>query len=242
MATGQWEFMLTPSGGTPFYIEGDLLQNGNSLISGIQSTALIATGSGSIANSFSACFNVSLTATGQNGTFSGTLSESGSTPLFELSGSVTGNGQNVSGSYTIANLSTDCTFYSVSSGTLTGYVVPSFTGTYSGSMSLTISQDSNFNLSAKGTTVFQSNSYPVSIDPSGTNSDQLGGYRNVIGALVEAIGDFSGPYGTYATRVFGHVDSTGKNITYVTIDPPAPGTPNWPVESGSIFYGTLSKQ
>lgn len=237
MQAGQWELSLTPSGGTPFYIEADLLPNGSNLLSATTTTALLQTGSGPIANAFAACFNVSLTATGQNGAFTGTLSESGNSPLFELSGTVTGTGQNVSGSYTISNLSTACTFYSVSSGTFTGYIVPSFTGTYSGSMSLTMSQDSNFNITANGT--------GISIAPSGTSAatyDDLGGYRNVIGAVVEAIGFDQGPSIGNAFRMFGHMTPDGKSISVVEIVPAAAGTPVWPVESGSIAYVTLTRQ
>ena len=237
MQAGQWEFALTPSTGTPFYIEADLVQNGSNLVSATTTTALLLVGSGPIANSFSACFNVSLTSTGENGIFTGTVSESRST-LFELSGSVTGNGQTVSGSYTIGSLSTACMFYSVSSGTYTGYIVPPFTGSYTGSMSLSVSQDSNFNITANGT----AGSDPVSIVPSGSGPDDLGGYRNAIGAIVEAIGYVSGPSVIDATRLFGHENPNGSSITYVTIVPAAQGTPVWPVESGSITYGTLTKQ
>jgi hypothetical protein len=63
MQAGQWEFALTPSTGTPFYIEADLVQNGTNLVSATTTTALLLVGSGPIANSFSACFNVSLTST-----------------------------------------------------------------------------------------------------------------------------------------------------------------------------------
>ena len=236
MTAGQWEFSLTPSTGESFNIEADLVPNGSNLVSATTTTALLLNGSGPIANVFSACFNVSFTSTGQNGTFTGTLSEASST-LFELSGSVTGTGQTVSGSYTISNLSSDCTFYSVSSGTFTGYTVPSFAGTYSGSMSLTMSQDSNFNITANGT--------GISIAPSGTSAatyDDLGGYRNVIGAVVEAIGFDQGPSIGNAFRMFGHMTPDGKSISVVEIVPAAAGTPVWPVESGSIAYVTLTKQ
>jgi hypothetical protein len=87
------------------------------------------------------------------------------------------------------------------------------------------SQDSNFGITATGTSVQNLVTSTLSITPAGT-----GGYSNVIGATVQGNGTSSSVNGTSTFQVFGHINPAGTQIQVVSIG-----------QSGTET-GTLTKQ
>jgi hypothetical protein len=95
-----------------------------------------------------------------------------------------------------------------------------FTGTLNGSssgpdqISVQVSQDSNYGITASGTSVQAGVTTSLSISPSDANPNGSVGttYSNVIGATVQASGTSSNVNGNGTFQVFGHFDPKATQI------------------------------
>ena len=245
MQAGQWEFVATPAtGGQPVYVEVNLAGSNAAIGSTVFNTGLFQFG-GAIGGQFSDCANWVTSNQVTGGTsFAGTLSSPGSTPptnQITYTGTLAARGQSItSGSYS-APQSTLCGLAnSQSTGTLTGYVVVPLNGTFVGTLvggsngadqiTVQVTQDSNFGITAVGTSRTTGLTTTLSISPAGTSTDNTGGYSNVIGATVQANGTTSNVNGNSTFQVFGHINPTGTQIQIVSIG-----------QSGTET-GTLTKQ
>jgi hypothetical protein len=245
MQAGQWEFIATPAtGGQPVYVEVNLAGSNAAIGSTVFNTSLFQFG-GSIGGQFSDCANweTSNEVTGSN-SFSGTLSSPGSTPptnQVTYTGTLASGGQAVSsGSYSAPNSSLCSLANSSSTGTFTGYTVAPLNGTFSGTLTGTsagadkitiqVTQDSNFGITATGTSVQNLVTTTLSISPAGSSTDNTGGFSNVIGATVQANGTSSNANGNSTFQVFGHINPAGTQIQVVSVG-----------QSGTET-GTLTKQ
>jgi hypothetical protein len=226
MQAGQWEFVATPSSGAPpVYIETNLTLAPDQVTSGVFSTLLFKFG-GQVGGQFSICNNWSINGVVANGILGGSLPDgvSGAT-LYSpssagveanFSATIASNGQSVSGgSYTDTN--GFCLLESPNtSGTFTGYVVAPLNGTFSGTLSgsgqpqqvnLQITQDSNFGITASGTSVQPGVTTTLAISPAASGS-----YSNVIGATIQASGTATNVNGSSAIQVVGHINPAGTQI------------------------------
>jgi hypothetical protein len=222
MQAGQWEFVVTPSSGAPpAYIETNLTLATNQVSSDPLNTVLFKFG-GTVGGQFSFCNNWALSAVVANGVFGGngggslySPGQGGPEAIFS-GGTIASNGQSVSGgSYT--DNGSFCDLESAkTSGTLTGYTVAPLNGTFSGTLTgstqpqqvtLQITQDSHFGITASGTSVLPGVTTNLAISPGGT------GLNNVIGATVQAVGTATNVNGSSAFIVIGHFNPTGTQIT-----------------------------
>jgi hypothetical protein len=245
MQTGQWEFAATPSTGSkPIYFELNLTGSNAGIGSTVFNTGLFQFG-GQVGGLFADCGNWETSnAVNSSGAFSGTLSSPGSTPpenQVALTGTLATNGQAVAEGTYSAPESTLCSLVSgPSTGTLSGYTVTPLNGTFSGTLTGTsagpdqitiqVSQDANFGITATGTSVQNLVTTSLSIVPAGSSTDNTGGYSNVIGATVQGSGTSSNINGTSTFQVFGHFNAAGTQIQIVSFG-----------QSGTET-GTLTKQ
>jgi hypothetical protein len=245
MQLGQWEFVATPAvGGNPVYVEVNLSGSNAAISSTVLNTALFQFGGG-IGGQFSDCVNWETNGSvTQNNGLSGLLSSPGSTPPINqitYNGTLAPSGQAVSGgSYSEPDSSLCSLANSTSTGTFTGYIVAPLNGTFSGTLSGTsagpdkitiqVAQDSNFGITATGTSLQNLVTTTLSIAPAGAPTDNTGGYSNVIGATVQANGTSSNVNGNSTFQVFGHINPAGTQIQIVS-------TGNSGTETG-----TLTKQ
>lgn len=231
MQTGQWEFVATPSsGGTPVYVEVNFAGSNAAIGSTVFNTGLFQFG-GANGGQFSDCVNwITSNQVATNNAFSGTLSSPGSTPPLNqvtYTGTLAAGGQTVSnGSYS-APSSTFCGLANNNTtGTFTGYTVAPLNGTFVGTLTGTsagpdqitvqVSQDSTFGITASGTSVQAGVTTSLSVCPAGCSTDGTGGYSNVIGATVQANGTTSNVNGTGTFQVFGHLNPTATQIQIVS--------------------------
>jgi hypothetical protein len=223
MQAGQWEFVATPSSSTPpVYIETNLTLSHDQVTSGVFSTLLFKFGG--VGGLFSICQNYELNSTVVNGTLGGmstpdvgVLESPGSGGVeANFTATIASNGQSVSsGSYTDTN--GFCLWEPVNtSGTFTGYAVTPLNGTFSGMLTggvqsqqvtLQITQDSNFGITASGTSVQPGLTTTLAIFPAAS-----GGYSNVIGATVQASGTATNVNGSSTIQVAGHINPAGTQI------------------------------
>ena len=245
MQTGQWEFVATPAtGGKPVYFEVNLAGSNAAIGSTVFNTGIFQFG-GTVGGVFSDCGNWETSdEVTENSSFSGTLSSPGSTPpenQITYTGTLSSNGQAVSaGSYSSPNSSLCGLAGNSGSGTLTGYIVTPLNGTFSGTLTGTsagpdnitiqVMQDSNFGITATGTSVQNLVTTTLSISPAGSSTDNTGGYSNVIGATVQGSGTSSNVNGNSKFQVFGHMNPAGTQIQIVSFG-----------QSGTET-GTLTKQ
>lgn len=245
MKAGQWELVATPSaGGEPVYLEANLTVGTGNGASSVYSSNLntqlfqnsAAPGHGADGQGlFSACSNWAVDATTSNNTLSGDAYNpggSGAHPM-TFSATVSSGGQSVSGgTYTSTN--SLCLWEpGPTTGTFTGYVVPPLNGTFTGILTGTssgpdqfaiqITQDSNFGITASGTSVRNGVTSNLSFSPSVSSN-------NIIGALMTIDGTETNINGSWHYQVFGHFNPAGTQITVAT--------------SGQMGYesGTLTKQ
>jgi hypothetical protein len=179
---------------------------------------------GPVGPSFQIDLNLEANGSLTNGLLAGSFASPGGPDSITLShANVASTGQSVSGgSYTIASNFTNFYFPANSSGTLTGYVVSPLNGTYSGTLmggsagadnvSIHVTQDSNFGITASGTSSVPGVASNLSISPSGSPTDNLNGYSNVIGATVSARGTASNINGSSTFSVLGHFNATGSQL------------------------------
>jgi hypothetical protein len=251
MQAGQWEFVATPNsaGAKPVYLEANFVLSPNQVTSTVFNTNLFQFG-GAIGGQFSDCANWTTDAVVANGVLGGTLPDGVSGGTLQSPGSsgveanftatIASNGQSVSGgSYT-----DDATFCGLepakSSGTFTGYTVTPLDGTFSGTLigtsagadkiTIQVTQDSNFGITATGTSVQNLVTTTLSIFPAGSSTDNIGGNSNVVGATVQANGTTSNVNGNSTFQVFGHINPAGTQIQVVSVG-----------QSGTET-GTLTKQ
>jgi hypothetical protein len=244
MQTGQWEFVATPSGGgLPVYVEANLAGSNAAIGSTVFNTALFQFG-GTVGGQFSDCANWTTSGQVTSGTFSGTLSSPGSTPptnQVTYTGTLASTGQAVSNGTYSAPSSTLCGLASGNTtGTFTGSTVPPLNGTFSGTLTgssagndqitIQVTQDPNFGITASGTSVQAGVTTTLSISPAGTSTDNTGGYSNVIGATVQANGTATNVNGSSAFQVFGHLNSSATQLQVVVFG------------NSGTETGTLTKQ
>ena len=224
MQQGQWELVATPSSGlAPIYVEANFTVSNGDVNATVFNTSLFQN-VGVIGGLFSDCANFEITGSESNGTFQGGLGSPGATSTAgSFSGAaISSNGGSVSaGSY---SANTDaCGFELGQTGTLTGYTVAPLNGTFSGTLtgtgqdqvSIQISQDSNFGITATGTSLEAAVTTSLSISPQGASTDNTGGYSNVIGATLQGSGTATNVNGSSAFSVFGHFNPTATQITIV---------------------------
>jgi hypothetical protein len=229
MQAGQWEFVATPtSGAKPVYLETNLVVSPNlaGVSSNTSNTNLFQFG-GQIGGQFSDCQNWTTTAVIADGVLGGTLPDGVSGGTLQSPGStgtgveatfsatIASNGQSVSGgSYT--DYDSFCGFEPLqSSGTFTGYIVAPLNGTFAGTLSgnsagtdqitIQVTQDSNFGITATGTSLQAGLTTSLSISPATGGS-------NVVGATVQANGTSSNANGNSTFQVFGHINPAGTQI------------------------------
>jgi len=244
MQTGQWEFVATPSGGgLPVYVEANLAGSNAAIGSTVFNTALFQFG-GTVGGQFSDCANWTTSGQVTSGTFSGTLSSPGSTPptnQVTYTSTLASTGQAVSNGTYSAPSSTLCGLASGNTtGTFTGSTVPPLNGTFSGPLTgssagndqitIQVTQDPNFGITASGTSVQAGVTTTLSISPAGTSTDNTGGYSNVIGATVQANGTATNVNGSSAFQVFGHFNSSATQLQVVVFG------------NSGTETGTLTKQ
>jgi hypothetical protein len=227
MQAGQWEFVATPNTSQPVYLEVNLTGSNAAIGSTVFNTSLFQFGGG-IGGEFSDCGNWQTNNQVTNGSFSGTLSSPGSTaPLNQVTyaGTLASNGQTVtSGSYSAPD-STLCSLASNNStGTFTGYIVASLNGTFTGTLngsngadqiSIQVSQDGNFGITASGTASQAGLTTTLSVTPAGSVSDNTGGYSNVIGATLQGSGTSTNVNGSRTFQFLGHFNPAGTQISIV---------------------------
>ncbi len=240
MQAGQWEFVATPtSGAKPVYLETDLVLSPGQVTSGHLQTSVFQFG-GPIGGQFSNCGGYDLYASVANGILGGMSTPNvgvlESQPNLEanFTATIASDGKSVSGgSYT--DYASFCGFESgKTSGTFTGYIAAPLNGTFSGTLSGTssdqitiqITQDSNFGITATGTSVQAGVTTNLSISPAAGPSST----SNIIGATVYGGGTTSNVNGNSTFGVFGHFNPTGTQIQIV-------GNFQWGTETG-----TLTKQ
>jgi hypothetical protein len=241
MQAGQWEFVATPStGAKPVYVEADLTLSPGQVTSAHLQTSLFQFGGPIGGGVFSDCVGYDLYASVANGILGGmstpnvgVLEAQPSPAEANFSATIASNGQSVSGgSYT--DYASFCGFESAkTSGTFTGYIVTPLNGTFSGTLSGTssdqitiqITQDSNFGITATGTSVRAGVTTNLSISPAVSSANS-----NIIGATVQGNGTASNVNGNTTFQVFGHLNPAGTQIQIV-------GNFNWGTETG-----TLTKQ
>lgn len=241
MQQGQWEFVAS-SGGTPLYIEANLTDSGSGIFSTVYNTgfgANEATGQGGDGSGFGFCANLTTDGTISSNNLTGTITSPGaSSQVGSFSAVIAANGQSVSGgSYSGGS----CSFVSWTTGTLTGYTVAPLNGTFSGTLTttsgpdqitLSITQNANFGITASGTSLQNGVTTSLAISPDGTPTDNTNGYSNVIGATIQASGTGTSVNGSSTFQVFGHFNPSGTQITIGAIDQPG----------GELETGTLTKQ
>jgi len=230
MQAGQWEFVLTPPGGYPVYLEANLTFSFGNFNSTVPNTADFVYGNspvvaaGPVGPSFQIDSNLEANGSLTNGLLAGSFATPGGLDIITLSNAnMASTGQSVSGgSYTIASTFTIFYYPANSSGTLTGYVVSPLNGTYSGTLTggsagadkftIQVTQDSNFGITASGTSSVPGVVTNLSISPSGSPTDNLNGYSNVIGATVSARGTASSLNGNSTFSVSGHFNASGSQL------------------------------
>jgi hypothetical protein len=231
MLAGQWEFVLTPAVGNSVYLEANLsISNGS--VSATQFNTAVFANAGSILydgclgdgpSNVNYIFGLQTIASLTNGVLSGAAAQPSGTPGFSFSSATIANdGQSVSGgSYTIPSNANMCVLPAGSSGKFSGIKVSPLNGTFTGTITgfgltdqitITITQDSNFGITASGTDLSPGVSTALSISPSGTPSDFMAGFSNTIGAAVEATGVGVNASGTQTFNFFGHFDSAATQI------------------------------
>jgi hypothetical protein len=241
MQQGQWEFSVNNGA---YFIESNLTDASGTVTSTVYNTAVlnpqpvVAGQPGGFD-----CGNVGLSATISEDTLTGTVGSDGATEI-NFSGTVASNGQSVTNG-TFSNVSppgTGCAPEgAATSGTFTGYVVPSLTGTYSGqitswpsnttpySCTLTLTQNSDFSIS--GTGVATSEGYVQNFTfPAAT-----GNTSGVIGATFNLSGSWSSGTQSQVMQLTGHSNPSGSQITVTILYGDGPGDNDW-------WTGTLTKQ
>jgi hypothetical protein len=234
MAAGQWEFVATPtSGAKPVYFEVNLALSPDQVTSTVFNTSLFQFG-GSVGGVFSDCGNFDTSASVANGTMGGlsapnlgVLESPGSSgPEANFVATIAPNGQAVTGG-SYKDYATMCDLAPTdSTGTFSGYIVSPLNGTFTGTLTGTsagpdqitirVTQDSNFGITATGTSVQNLVTTSLSIVPQGASSDNTGGYSNVIGATVQGSGTSSNINGDSTFQVFGHFNATGTQIQIIS--------------------------
>jgi hypothetical protein len=235
MQAGQWEFVATPStGAKPVYLETNLVLSPGQVTSTVFNTNLFQFG-GAIGGLFSDCANFNTNASVTNGILGGMAapqvgvlqSPGTSGPEANFTATIASDGKSVSGgSYT--DYASLCGLAPPkSSGTFTGYIVAPLNGTFVGTLSgssagadqitIQVTQDSNFGITATGTSVQAGVTTNLSISPAGSPTDNTGGYSNVIGATVQANGTASNVNGNSTFQVFGHLNPAGTQIQIVSV-------------------------
>jgi len=132
-----------------------------------------------------------------------------------FSATIASNAQSVSGG-TYTDNGTFCGFEPArTTGTFTGYVVTPLNGTFAGTLTggskgpdqitIQVTQDSNFGITATGSSLQTGLTTSLSISPAGSSTDNTDGYSNVIGATVQASGTSSNVNGNSTFQVFGHI-------------------------------------
>jgi hypothetical protein len=227
MQQGQWEFAIAPNNSNPVYLDANLIVSsasnsgsGDDVSSTAFNTLLFVNG-GAIANGlFGSCTNLAI-----NGTLSGNtltvflISPGSSAPNNgSFSGTISNNGLSVSnGSYSILGM---CGFAPANTGgTITGYTIAPVNGTFSGTLTdafgnmnsvvMQMSQNSNFGITASGTSTASGVITNLSIAPNVGN----GGFSNVIGATIQATGTGTNISGNSQFQVFGHFNPAATQIT-----------------------------
>jgi hypothetical protein len=248
MQAGQWEFVATPpSGATPVYLETNLVLSPGQVASSVFNTNLFRFG-GPIGGLFSDCGNFDTSASVTNGMLGGmtapqvgVLQSPGTNgPEANFVATIASDGKSVSaGSYT--DYASFCGLAPAqSSGTFTGYIVTPLNGTFVGTLNgssagadqltIHVTQDSNFGITASGSSLQAGVTTTLSIAPAGSPTSNTGGYSNVIGATLQANGTASNVNGNSTFQVFGHLNPAGTQIQIVVFD-----------QSGTET-GTLTKQ
>jgi hypothetical protein len=234
MQNGQWEFTLGD-----LFLEANIVDSGSTVNSTVFNTSLYKNG-GAIGGLFSDCSNIEINATISGNELSGNVISPGASSTFgTLSGVLASNGQSVTnGSYSGGS----CAFDSgTTNASLTGYIVTPLNGTFSGVLNsnkygadqttITISQ-SNFGITASGTSTENGVTTAISITPDGTATDNTGGYSNVIGATCLANGTATNVNGSTTFQAFGHFNAAGTQIEVEITDS----------QTGELNTGTLTKQ
>jgi hypothetical protein len=226
MQAGQWEFVATPTSGLPVFVEANLTISGGSVNSPLIDNELFQPNG----STFSACTNLIINGSFSQAILSFTMSN---TAVATFSGAtIASNGKSVSGgSYTAQNL---CGLVAnQSSGTFTGYAVAPLNGTFSGTITgsgqpqqvtLQITQDSNFGLTASGTSIQSGVTSTLVLSPNSNLPFNV----DIKGAFVFANGTTTNVSGTTAFQVLAHINPTATQITII--------------DQSGVQSGTLTKQ
>lgn len=244
---GQWEFSVNNGG---YYVDANLTDSSGEVSSTVYNTAVFDP---SQSTAFTppgvTCGNVEMNGAISGNTLTETL-ESGGTPLMNFSGTLNSAGQSVS-SGTSSATSQACLVINsgASGGTITGYTVPSFSGTYVGqittwpggtsplSLTLTLTQNSDFSIGGSGQITGQGIVQTIVFPGTPTGSSV---YSGVIGATFAVEGTLTDAAETLAIQVTGHANSNDAQIAVNILSGPAPLNLNNPSDSWQT--GTLIKQ
>jgi hypothetical protein len=236
MQLGQWEFTVTSTNANPtVYVETDLSNGGGTTGIGsyISATAVFwnQTG-GSIAGLYDYCTGeqTTLSVTGNNVT---ALVFVGSTQLAQATATLSSDGKSMQGTYQLSGNGTAvCSTPLSATGTFTGQFISPLTGTYKGSLSdgsaltLQVTQDSNFDISASGTATLNGTTTSFTLTPNSGSSS----LNNVVGAAVSASGTATNVNGSATFQVFGHFTSNASQVSFASNN------------NGAWSTGTLTKQ
>lgn len=235
MQIGQWEFTVASTNGDPnLYVEADVT-NGNGTTgygSYINATAMFwPQNGGPIAGAYDYCsgFQTTYSMTGQTVT---ALLFAGSTQVTTATATLAADGKSMSGTFQMTGASAFCAAPVSATGTFTGQLIAPINGTYKGTLSdgsllsIQITEDSAFNITANGTSVNQGVTTTITIGPN-TASNSL---NDVIGAAVgTGRGTATNVNGTQSFSVFGHFTPDASQISFVA-------------NNGTWTTGTLTKQ
>ena len=232
MQAGQWEFLITPSNGAaPFYLEANLTNSGDGVFAAPANVLIYQSVPASPPSAIGLGFCQGFTLNGNisDNSLTGNLN-SGGGQTATFSAAIAANGQSVSaGSYTGAS----CGFDSgQTTGTFTGYVVAPLNGTFTGTLtsdiygsdqvSISITQNSNFDIDASGTSFEDQVTTTLAVSSGGA-----------IGAILDGIsGTATNVNGSSTFGADGHFNAAGTQLTIQVYDN----------STGELITGTLTKQ
>jgi hypothetical protein len=238
MQTGQWEFTIASTNGNPnTYVEADLTSTPVGAIgSYVTATVLFQTGGGTIGGLYNECVSFQTTFSVSGNTVTALLFQ-GSNQIAQATATLAADGKSMTGTTQwpsgIPGTGLCAGTPGPTSGTFTGQVIAPLNGTYKGSLSdgsqltLQVTQDSGFDITATGTWVAQGVTTNLTSKPnSGSPAD-----NNVIGAIVSTGGTTSNINRNSTFSVFGYFNPAGTQIQII-----------FGVGSGGGGTGTLTKQ
>ncbi|MGB2889929.1 MAG: hypothetical protein WBC04_19715 [Candidatus Acidiferrales bacterium] len=241
----QWEISTSPSSGgsTQVFLEMNL-QGGPDVYSTVTNTMTLYYQPNAAFNlPFTTCTNWTFNGQIQGQKITANYASPGSSPGVNdvsLTGTIATTGQSLSGTYTggTSNSGDGCEPFE--SGTFHGYPVSPLNGTFTGTLTssiygpdlvtVSISQDANFDIIASGTATEAGVTTNLSVSPG---SGACAGCSNVIGATLTAVnGVATNVNGSSKFQAVGRFNAAATQITIGTLN----------LSTGEVNTGTLTKQ